>query len=150
VILLPVKLLPILIAAIAGITMAMQGTLNSLLSKAIGLLETTFWVQLIGAIIAAILLFVLRLGDGNLLDLGKAPWYSLVGGLLGVAITFFVASSISKVGATAATVAIIVGQVTTAGLLDHFGLFGLKSCPFTFMDAIGIVLLALGARLLLR
>lgn len=149
-ILLPVKLLPILIAAIAGITMAVQGTLNSLLSKAIGLLETTFWVQLLGAITAGILLFVLRLGDGNLMDLGKAPWYSLLGGLLGVVITFFVASSISKVGATAATTAIIVGQVTTAGLLDHFGMFGLRSCPFTLTDGIGIVLLAIGARLLLH
>mgnify|MGYP000860127238 CR=1 FL=1 len=149
-ILLPVKLLPILIAAIAGITMAVQGTLNSLLSKAVGLLETTFWVQLVGAIASAILLFVLRLGNGNLLELGKAPWYSLVGGLLGVVITFFVASSISRVGATAATTAIIVGQVTTAGLLDHFGLFGLKSCAFTITDGVGIVLLAIGARLLLR
>ena len=130
--------------------MAVQGTLNSLLSKTVGLLETTFWVQLIGAIAAALLLFVFRLGEGNLLQLGRAPWYSLLGGLLGVAITFFVAGSIAKVGATTATTAIIVGQVATAGLLDHFGLLGLKSCPFTLLDAVGIVLLAIGARLLLH
>ena len=128
--------------------MAVQGTLNSLLSKTVGLLETTFWVQLIGAIAAALLLFVFRLGEGN--QLGRAPWYSLLGGLLGVAITFFVAGSIAKVGATTATTAIIVGQVATAGLLDHFGLLGLKSCPFTLLDAVGIVLLAIGARLLLH
>lgn len=144
------KILPIITAAVAGITMAVQGTLNSLLSKATGLLETTFWVQLTGAVVSALLLFVFRLGDGDLLALGKAPWYSLLGGALGVLITFFVASSISKVGATAATTAIIVGQVTTAGLLDHFGVLGLKSCPFVWSDALGIVLLAIGAKLLLH
>ena len=64
------KILPIITAAVAGITMAVQGTLNSLLSKATGLLETTFWVQLTGAVVSALLLFVFRLGAGGLLALG--------------------------------------------------------------------------------
>lgn len=150
VILLSVKIIPLLLAAIAGLTMALQGTLNSLLSKTIGLLETTFWIQLVGTVLSAILLFVFRLGSGDLGALGKAPWYASLGGLLGVVITFFVASSISKIGATAATTAIVVSQVATACLLDHFGLLGLHQSPLTFGHGIGVVLLAVGTYLLLR
>ena len=47
-----------------------------------------------------------------------------------------------------ATTSIIVGQVLTACLLDHFGLFGLEK-PVNWLKLLGVGLLALGAKLLL-
>jgi transporter family-2 protein len=61
-----------------------------------------------------------------------------------------VVASIPRVGVALATTAIIVGQVATALLIDHFGWFGLEKMPFTWWKAAGLVLLAAGARLMLN
>lgn len=68
---------------------------------------------------------------------------------MGVAITYGVVMSIAKLGAAVATTSIIVGQVLTACLLDHFGIFGLEKTPLTWLKFLGVGLLALGAKLLL-
>jgi len=128
--------------------MAGQGTMNSAVSKAIGLSESTFIVHLIATLVMAVILF-LGFGDGNWANYSRIPWYYYAGGLIGVGITYGVVMSIAKLGAAAATTSIIVGQVLTACLLDHFGIFGLEKCPLTWLKLLGIVFLALGAKLLL-
>ncbi len=142
-------LIPLLTGIIAGISMAVQGSLNTLLSKAVGLLEAAFVVHLLGSIILVVLL-LLRFGKGDLTQLGDAPWYAYLGALLSVVILYTVMASISKLGVSIATTAIIVGQVSTALLLDHFGLFGLKEVPFTWWKALGVVFLAAGAKIMLN
>lgn len=144
------KLLALIIAALSGVTMAIQGSLNAALGKVIGLLETTFVVHLIGMALAALLLFVCRLGDGNLLMITRAPWYTLLGGALGVLIIYGVVRSIPMVGVAAATTAIIVGQIITAAVVDHLGLFGMTRIPFHWHRVVGTALMAGGAWLLLK
>jgi transporter family-2 protein len=142
-------LIPLLTGIIAGISMALQGSLNTLLSKVIGLLEAAFVVHVIGAV-ALVALLLMRLGQGNLAQMGKAPWYAYLGGLLSAVILYTVMASISKLGVSIATTAIIVGQVSTALIIDHFGLFGLKEIPFTWWKVFGVDLLATGAKLMLN
>ncbi|AZR74402.1 hypothetical protein BBF96_14005 [Anoxybacter fermentans] len=140
----------LLTALIAGITMAVQGALNSSLSKKIGLLEATFVVHFLATLLLILILFVFRLGKGDFSKMSQVPWYIYLGGLLGVIITYTVVVSIPKLGAALATTAIIVGQVSTACLIDHLGLFGLKQIDFTWTKAVGIILLAAGARFMLH
>jgi transporter family-2 protein len=45
---------------------------------------------------------------------------------------------------------LIGGQLATAALVDRFGLFGLERIPFTWQRALGLVLLAGGALLVLK
>jgi transporter family-2 protein len=142
-------LIPLLTGIIAGISMALQGSLNTLLSKVIGLLEAAFVVHVIGAV-ALVALLLMRLGQGNLAQMGKAPWYAYLGGLLSAVIIYTVMASISKLGVSIATTVIIVGQVSTALIIDHFGLFGLKEIPFTWWKVFGVALLATGAKLMLN
>ncbi|QGP92092.1 Putative inner membrane exporter, YdcZ [Neomoorella glycerini] len=142
-------LLALLMALVSGIAMAFQGSLNSALGKIIGLLQATLVVHLTATIVVIILLFT-PLSDGSLSKLSHCPWYLWLGGLLGVLITYGVVASIPRVGVALATTAIIVGQVSTALLIDHFGLFGLDKMPFTWWKAAGLVLLAAGARLMLN
>ncbi|NPV44046.1 MAG: DMT family transporter [Firmicutes bacterium] len=137
-------------ALLAGVAMAVQGSINSALGKVIGLWEATFLVHLSAAIILLLILFVFHMGKGDLALCYKAPWYLYLGGLIGVLITFGVVISIPKLGVAVATTAIIVGQVLTALIIDHFGLFGLKEISFTWIKFLGLVLLALGAKLLLN
>lgn len=142
-------LIAMLVALLAGLAMALQGSLNSLLGKAVGLLEATFVVHVTGTLTVVVGLFVLGLGKGSLLKIAGAPWYSLVGGVLGVLIVYGVVFSIPKLGVAVATTAIIVGQVSTALAIDHFGLFGLEKIPFSWAKGAGVLLLAAGARLML-
>jgi transporter family-2 protein len=144
------EMLPLVLALISGVLMAVQGSLNTSLSKAIGLLEATFVVQITGTILVMILLFIFNLGKGNLSAWQNAPWYSWLGGIIGVAIIYLVAASIPSVGVANATTAIIVGQVLTAIIIDQFGGFGLERMACSPKQIFGLVLLAIGAKLLLK
>lgn len=144
------SLFALILAALAGATMAVQGTLNAALGKIIGVLETTLIVMITGTLAALLALFLLGLGKGNISRVGSAPWYYLLGGLLIVVITYAVASSIPKLGVANATTAIVAAQVATAVLIDHVGLFGMEAVPFTWWKLLGLGLLAAGTRLLLN
>jgi transporter family-2 protein len=143
------QLIPSILALIAGALMAFQGSLNSALSKITGLLESTFIVHLTGTITVVLLLFVGQFGKGKLMNAIHAPWYTWLGGILGVAIIYTVAASIPKLGVATATTFIILAQVSTALLIDHLGLFGLEKTAFTWLKFLGALLLAVGARLIL-
>lgn len=142
------KIIWLLIAATAGSLMAIQGCFNSILSKTIGLQGGTFSVHLIGLVAAGILFLIM--GTGNLAKIGTAPWYSWLGGIIGVAIIVGVAVSIPKLGVGVATTAIISAQLLTAYLIDHFGLLGMETIPFNLVKLGGIALIVVGAKILLN
>ncbi|MHB1421001.1 MAG: DMT family transporter [Bacillota bacterium] len=144
------KIFALLMALIAGCSMAIQGSLNSVLGRVIGLLEATLVVHVIGSALVFVLLFIFQLGQGSLTKLWTAPWYSYLGGIISVLIIYGVVASIPRVGVAIATTAIIVGQVSTALLIDHFGLFGLDKIPFTWLKLVGLGLLAAGAKIILN
>lgn len=129
--------------------MAVQGTLNSGLGKAVGLLEATFIAHATSTAFTLILLLT-SLRSGQLSKLDEVPWYFYLGGVLGVGITYGVVRAIPQVGVAPATTAIIVGQVATAALIDHLGLLGVEQMPFGWLNALGLLLLATGGYLLLR
>ena len=140
---------PFLIAAISGIAMAIQGTLNSSLSQKTSLLSATLAVHIIGTLVALIAALAWRT---PLLKYHwiSVPWYLYLGGILSVLIVGLVAVSIPKVGVCNATTAIIIGQVSMAVLIDHFGWLGMSRLPWTPWQLVGIALFAAGAKLLFR
>ena len=143
------SILAFFLAALAGSAMAVQGALNSALGKKIGLLEATMIVLLIGTITALLALYPLGLGKGEMANLLHVPWYYLLGGVLIVLITYGVVAAIPRLGVANATTAIVAAQILTAVLLDHFGLFGLQTIPFSWWKVGGLVLMAVGTRLML-
>ena len=60
--------------------MACQGTMNSAVSKAIGLSEATFVVHMTATFVMLIIL-VLGFGQGNWGNFTKIPWYYYTGAL---------------------------------------------------------------------
>jgi len=141
--------LPFLTAAISGIAMAIQGTLNSSLSQKTSLLSATLVVHIIGTLVAFVAVLA---GRGPLLKYNwlSVPWYLYLGGVLSVLIVGLVAVSIPKVGVCNATTAIIIGQVSMAVLIDHFGWFGTSRLPWSSSQLFGVALFAAGAKLLFR
>ncbi|RPF42455.1 transporter family-2 protein [Thermodesulfitimonas autotrophica] len=141
------KLFPLLLAALAGSVMAVQGAVNALMGKIAGVCLATFIVHAVGTAFAGLLLPFAR---GGFSRVGQAPWYAWTGGVFGVLIIYSVARCIPKVGVAPATTAIILGQVLTATIIDHFGLFGMTRLPFSCWRILGVAFLAAGAWCLLK
>jgi len=141
--------LPFLLATVSGIAMAIQGTLNSSLSQKTSLLSATLVVHVIGTLVALIaaLAWKTPLLKNHWIAI---PWYLYLGGVLSVLIVGLVAVSIPKVGVCNATTAIIIGQVSMAVLIDHYGWFGMSRLPWNPWQLVGIGLFAAGAKLLFR
>lgn len=139
--------LPAVIAAISGITMAIQGTLNSELYQKTSILAATLIVHIIGTVVAIVAVMVTRvpLTEYNWVSI---PWYLYLGGVLSVVIVGLVALSIPKIGVCNATTAIIIGQVGAALIIDHLGLFGTERLAWNPWQLLGLVLFAVGAKLL--
>ncbi len=137
------------IAAISGATMALQGTLNSVLGKVVGLIESTLIVHIIGSISILLVFILMGKGLSNVSKLGEVPWYAYLGGVLNVIIILTIVKTMPVIGVGNATTAIIVAQVGTAVLIDSLGLFGMKKYDFQYIDILGITLLAIGAYILL-
>jgi transporter family-2 protein len=142
------QIIPLLLAALSGSLMAIQGTFNSALGKAIGFLEGTLVVHVIGTLVAGLL--VLLVGNGHFSKASEAPWYTWLGGAIGVVIVLGVIASISKLGVGFATTGIVAAQLFTAYLIDHFGWCGTEKIPFNLCTLGGILLIAAGTKLLLK
>jgi len=145
-----VQIFFLLIAGLAGALMAVQGCLNSYLGEKLGLIPATFSVQLLGTVTIG-LFFLLFSRKADLFSaVVQVPLYYWLGGPLGVAIIYGVATAIPKVGVGNATTGIIFCQLLTAYLIDHFGIFSQETVPFTGGKGLGLLLMVGGAFLLLR
>lgn len=141
--------LPFIVATISGIAMAIQGTINSSLSQKTSLISATLVVHIIGTVVALITLLTWRAPLFKH-PWSTIPWYLYLGGVLSVVIVGLVAVSIPKIGVCNATTAIIIGQVSMAVLIDHFGWLGVSRLPWSPWQLVGIGFFAAGAKLLFR
>lgn len=142
------NLLYLAIAALSGAAMALQGTVNTALSKVVGTWESTLVVHIIGALASLLAIIVLGIGFSFFGKLGQVPWYGFLGGILNVAIIFAVVSAMSQIGVGNATTAIITAQLITALVIDCTGAFGMKQYSFHYRDLLGVAMLADGAHIL--
>ena len=135
-------MIPILFAIISGAAMSLQGVFNTKLGEKIGLWETTVLVQGIALISALIVSFIF--GKGNYRELQNTNKLYLLGGILGIIITFTVMKSISGMGPTCGIAIILVSQLLTEALINAFGLFGSEKISFGFKEILGIAIMIVG------
>lgn len=132
----------IICSIISGIAMSVQGVFNTRLGEKIGVWETTLLVQLIALIVTLIFFFFLK--DGNYSNLADANKLYLLGGVLGVLITFTVMKSVSSMGPTLGIGIILVAQLLAAAIIDAFGLFGSEKIRFESNHFLGIAIMIIG------
>ncbi|MBN7577237.1 MULTISPECIES: DMT family transporter [Clostridium] len=132
----------IICAIISGIAMSIQGVFNTRLGEKIGVWETTLLVQIIALILS--LIIFLFLGDGNYSNLKDSNKLYLLGGALGVVITFTVIKSVSSMGPTFGIGIILISQLLAAALIDAFGLFGSERLRFSLNHFLGIAIMIAG------
>lgn len=141
------NIFPFILAAGSGALMAVQGSLNSLLSKYWGLFGGTFVIHTIGMITAAILLLFTHDNFGS--NIKEIPWFAWLGGVLGVGIIIGVAGGFSKLGAGTATTAIVATQLLFAYLIEQFGWLGMNQADFNLWKLFGIALIVGGTKILI-
>lgn len=133
------------LGAIAGSMIAIQSVLNSTLGQRMGNLGSV----LVLTIVSITTLILLILIFPNTADLKQLPssseWYLYVGGVLGVAILAAPIFLVPRIGTTSTLVAIVLGQMATALLIDHFGIFSSPKIEVTLTRVLGIALVAFGA-----
>lgn len=143
------NLITLLAGILAGTAIAMQSTFSATLSRAIGLWPTTFVVHLVGTLVALLPLFLFRTSS-NWAGWSTAPWYVYSAGLIGVIIIYSVSYVISHASVAAGVSVVIASQLAFALLIDQFGWFGVPAQPIDWLKLLGVVLLFVGARLVIR
>lgn len=143
-------LLHILLALGAGCVMALQPAVNARLASVCG---HPLQASIISFATGFLALFVvgctMRVGMPSVEKLQTLPAWAWTGGLLG---TYMVTVSLliaPKLGATRWLILVLAGQTLLAILLDHFGWLGFAQQGITLKRAIGVVLFAAGAYLVL-
>jgi transporter family-2 protein len=142
--------LAVLLGVGAGCLVGMQAPINSRLGKTVGSVQAASFSFLVGtAALLAIAAFV-RGGLGNLGEVGHAPWWALVGGLLGAVYVTVALLAVRTLGASGLTAVVITGQLAISVAIDRFGLLGVARTPVGVQRVVGLLLLAAGVVLVVR
>ena len=143
------SLIVVLVVGLAGgIAVGLQGPLTSLMSQRLGTMESVFIVHIGGALLAGIALLAAR--GGNLGAWRGVPWYALAAGSLGLVVLSAVSYTIPRIGVATTVTLIVVAQLITAALLDHFGLLGASVRLLDPSRLLGIAVLFVGTWLIMR
>jgi len=135
-------MLAIIYAIISGISMTLQGIFNTRLEEKVGTWETNVIVQ--GTALILTLVILMFFGNGNFKAVKEVNKLYLLGGILGVIIIFTVMKSIGSMGATVGIGIILIAQLSSAGIIDAFGLFGTEKVSFGLREFIGIGIMIIG------
>jgi transporter family-2 protein len=135
---------------IAGGLIAIQSVLNASLGQRIGNLGSVLVLTLISAVTLVVLIIIFP-ASSNLSSLPSlSEWYLYIGGVLGVAILAAPIFLVPRIGTTSTLIAIVLGQLTIALVIDQFGLFASPKIGISSVRILGILLVALGAYLVGR
>ena len=129
----------IILAAIGGVAVTIQGQFMGLLDKNIGTLESVFITYSSGGILAAVAMIASR--GGNLKAVQTVPWYALSAGLVGLVIVGTIGYTVPRLGLSKAFTIIVASQFLVASILDHYGLLGAAVRPMDLSRLAGMALL---------
>ena len=138
-----------LLAVLAGALIPLQAGLNASLRSAVGnpifAALTNFTVGLTLLLSYA---FGSRMDWPSVAQLTKVPWWNFVGGAMGACLVMSGVLFSHRLGAAAFVACIIVGQLSSSVVIDHFGVVGFQQHSVNGMRLLGILLLAAGAYLI--
>ena len=132
-----------LIALLSGALMSIQGVFNTQVTKTTGVWVSNGWVQLSAFLVCLGIWFVT--GRDSVQALMKVePKYMLLGGVIGVGITWSVIQSMNTLGPAKAALLIVIAQLIVAYLIELFGMFGVEQAAWEWRKAGGLVLALIG------
>lgn len=141
----------ILIVMIIGALTPYQHSVNAQIGA---ILKSPFYGTLVNFIVGTaallILLTLLKPDIPSLRQLTSIPPYLYLGGVIGVALVTAIIIALPKIGATNALMAMIVGQMLSSILIDHYGWLGVPENTISLSRLAGAGLLLTGLYLVQR
>jgi transporter family-2 protein len=125
--------------ALAGIAVAFQAGVNGALGKEIGTIEAAFTSFIIGTIALLIAMVIMRKGDIALIK--QVPLWQLTGGLLGACYVLTSVLLVPKIGIGSVLMILIIAQLSTSAVIDHFGIFTGVSLPINWKKLTAMALM---------
>lgn len=138
----------IIIAAVGGIAVAVQGQLMGSIDKQVGTLESVFVTYGGGGFLIGIIMILLR--GANLSGLSQLPWYTLLAGPMGLVLIAAIGYSVPRLGLVPAFTILVAAQFMAAALIDQFGLFGAEIRQINLSRVTGMLVMLVGIWLAMR
>lgn len=136
------------LAAAVGSGLALQAGVNTQLRAATG---SALWASIISASFTVVWLALLQVALRDVLPLSgysRFPWWIWTGGLAGAAYVFGVVALTRHLGVALFFAAVVVGQLGTGLLIDHWGWFGVPVHRVSSERLAGVILLLAGMALI--
>jgi transporter family-2 protein len=128
----------------------MQAPINARLGTVIGKVQAATFSFLVGTAVLLVVASFVSGGLGTLGHVGRAPWWALVGGLLGAIYVTVALVAVRTLGASGLTAVVISGQLAISVVIDRFGLLGVAKQHIGVSRLVGLALLAAGVVLVVR
>ncbi len=142
--------LAVLLTLAAGCFVGMQAPINARLARQIGSLQAATVSFLVGSLALVVIAALSSGGLGGIGNVGKAPWWALIGGLLGAFYVTVALLTVRTLGASGLTAIVVAGQLAIAVAIDRFGLLGIAKQHIAAPRIVGLVLLLAGVVLVVR
>ena len=143
------KYLIYFLPVVIGIALTTQSGVNSQLKTSVNNPWMAAFISfLVGTIALAAVIVITKQTVPSMGALKSIELYKYTGGILGAFIVTGIIFSVQKVGSANMFAMIIAGQLLTALLFDHLGLFGFRQANINWVKITGVVLLISGAYLI--
>ena len=137
-------------AVLAGAFLPLQALINGRLGAHLG---NPMWAgalqNTVGALAMIVVALALRAQFPSAAQLTSPPIWAWMGGALGAAYVMIALIATPRLGAAAAIVGMIAGQMVASLALDHFGVLHERK-PIDLTAVAGVVLVGAGAFLIMR
>ena len=137
----PWLLAALVTGALVPLQLAFNGQLGGVTRNAF---TASLIVFLVGATVLVLLVLAMRPSLLKVSELAAAPPTVWLGGLIATGYIVAIVTLTPKLGVGLTTGLILVGQIATALVLDHFGLFGTPQHPLGIGRAVGLGLMVAG------
>jgi transporter family-2 protein len=144
------RFVAVLLGAGAGCLVGMQAPINSRLGKSVGTAQAATFSFLVGTAALLVVASFWKGGLGGLGNIGRAPWWALVGGLLGAVYVTVALVAVRTLGASGLTAVVITGQLVISVVIDRFGLVGVARQHIGAGRIAGLLLLVAGVVLVVK
>jgi transporter family-2 protein len=138
----------ILLMVMAGMTVAAQTAINAELrvvaSSALWAMNISFAVTMLIGVAAIVVVAAMGRLSPPAPALWRAPWWIWLGGVPGAIYVLLAVVLTQRLGTGLLTAAGILGQLSTALLIDHYGWFGMPVSRLSVPRIVGGVLLMVG------
>ncbi len=136
-------------ALVFGLMLPLVVKMNEVLGRSIGAVPASASVHATGAVFVALCILPF-LGRDWVAGVGRAPWWSFLGGVIGSLLVVLANRAVGTVGVAGFTAISVTAQLVISALMDHWALLGSDAHALSPGRAAGIALLVVGAALVVR